>query len=124
VSGLTALDSHTLEIRLTRPYPQLIYTLAMGFSAVVPREAVEYHGQEFSRHPVGSGPFKLISFDTTRVVFERNPKFRQQPLDLELEGYDPETQGHLGLEKLAGLAPPYIDRLEIDFIDEPPARWA
>src|SRR5690606_34080815 len=124
VSGLTALDSHTLQIRLTRPFPQLPFTLAMGQSAVVPREAVEHYGPEFSRRPVGSGPFKLISFDTTRVVFERNPKFREEPLDLEHEGYDPALHGDLGLEKLEGKAPPFIDRLEIDFIEESPARWA
>lgn len=124
VSGLTALDDHTLQIRLVRPFPQLPFTLAMGQAAVVPREAVEHYGPEFSRHPVGSGPFKLISFDPTRVVFERNPKFRQEPLDLELEGFDPEKHGDLGLEKLAGKAPPFVDRLEIDFIEERPARWA
>lgn len=124
VSGLTALDSHTLQIRLTRPFPQLPFTLAQGFSAVVPHEAVKHYGPEFSRHPVGSGPFKLISFDTTRVVMEKNPKFRQEPLDLEFEGYDAEQHGHLGLEALAGLPPPYVDRLEIDFIEEASARWA
>lgn len=124
VSGLTALDSHTLQIRLIRPFPQLPFTLAMGQSAVVPREAVEFHGPEFSRRPVGSGPFKLISFDTSRVVFEKNPKFRQEPLDLVYEGFEREEHGHLGLERLAGLPPPYVDRLEIDFVQEPPARWA
>src|SRR5690606_10186206 len=97
---------------------------AMGQSAVVPREAVEFHGPEFSRRPVGSGPFKLISFDTSRVVFEKNPKFRQEPLDLVYEGFEREEHGHLGLERLAGLPPPYVDRLEIDFVQEPPARWA
>jgi oligopeptide transport system substrate-binding protein len=124
IEGMTALDSHTLEFRLTRPFPQFPFTLAQGFSAVVPREAVERYGAELARRPVGSGPFKLISFDSTRVVFERNPKFRQEPLDLDYEGYDPELHGHLGIDKLAGLAPPYVDRLEIDWIDEPPARWA
>src|SRR5690606_5723886 len=81
VAGITALDSHTLQFRLTRPYPQFPFTLAQGFSAVVPREAVEHYGPELARRPVGSGPFRLISFDTTRVVFERNPKFRREPLD-------------------------------------------
>ncbi len=124
VAGLSALDSHTVQIRLTRPFPQLPYTLAMGLAAVVPHEAVEHYGAEFGRRPVGSGPFRLTRFDTSRVVFERNPKYRQEPLDLDFEGYDPELHGHLGLERLAGLAPPYVDRLEIDFIDEAPARWA
>jgi oligopeptide transport system substrate-binding protein len=124
VSGLRALDDHTLEIGLTRPYPQLPFTLAMGQSAILPREAVEHHGPELARRAVGSGPFRLVRFDTSRAVFERNPKFRDEPLDLDYEGYDPALHEHLGLERLAGLAPPYVERMEIDFIDEASSRWA
>lgn len=124
VAGLTALDRHTLQIRLSKPFPQLPFTLAMGFSAVVPREAVEHYGPELSRRPVGSGPFRVMQFDTTRVVFEPNPKFRKEPLDLAYEGYDEALHGHLGIKALAGRAPPYVDRLELDFISEPAARWA
>ena len=40
VKGLKALDDHTIQITLTEPFPQLMYTLAMGYSAVVPHEAV------------------------------------------------------------------------------------
>lgn len=124
VSGLTAVDDHTLRITLTQPFPQLTNTLAMGFSAIVPREAVEHHGGELGRRPVGSGPYQMVRFNTTRAVLEPNPKFRDEPLDLEREGYAPSSQGHLGLEALAGEAPPYVDRLEIDFIEEQSSRWA
>ncbi len=124
VSGLTAPDDYTIRIRLTQPFPQLTYTFAMGFSAFVPREAVEYHGTALGRRAVGSGPYRLTDFNTTRAVFEANEKYREEPLDLAYEGYDPDVHGHLGIEKLAGLAPPYVDRLEIDFIEETSSRWA
>ena len=124
VSGLTAQDDYTIRIRLTRPFPQLTYTFAMGFSAFVPREAVEYHGTAFGRRAVGSGPYRLTDFNTTRAVFEANEGYREEPLDLAYEGYDPDVHGHLGIETLAGLAPPYVDRLEIDFIEETSSRWA
>ena len=124
VSGLRALDRYTIQIRLLRPYPQLIYTLAMGFSSIVPREAVEYYGREFSINPVGSGPFRLLSYDTTKAVLEPNPNSVQPPVDLDYEGYDPAVQGGYGLEKIAGRTPPFIDRLEIDFIKEGSARWS
>ena len=89
----------------------------------MPREAVERYGAQFAMRPVGSGPFRLVSFDTARIVMERNPKFRQEPVDLEAEGYDPATQGSYGLERIAGRSPPFVDILEIDFIGEPSARW-
>ena len=124
VSGLRALDRYTLQIQLTRPYPQLADTFAQGYSAIVPREAAEKYGKALGVHPVGSGPFRLLSYDSSRVVMERNPYYRQEPVDLRAEGYDPATQAHTGIEAIDGRSPPFIDRLEIDFITESSAAWA
>ena len=124
VSGLRALDRYTVQIRLVQPYPQLVYTLAMGFSGVVPHEAVEYYGREFSINPVGSGPFRLQSYDATRAILIPNRNSHQEPVDLAAEGYDPKTQGELGLEIIDGRVPPFIDRLEISFVKEGSARWS
>jgi oligopeptide transport system substrate-binding protein len=124
VSGLRALDRYTVQIRLLQPYPQLVYTLAMGFSSVVPHEAVEFYGREFSINPVGSGPFRLISYDTTKAVLVPNSNSRQEPVDLAYEGYDPVTQSGYGLELIDGRVPPFLDRLEIHFVKEGSARWS
>lgn len=124
VSGLRTLDRYTVQIRLVKPYPQLVDTLAQGFSGVVPREAVEHYGREFSINPVGSGPFRLVSYDTTKAVLLPNPVFRQEPVDLAYEGYDAATQGQYGIEIIGGRTPPFIDRLEIAFIKEGSARWS
>ncbi len=124
VEGLKTLDRYTVQIRLTRPYPQLLYTLAMGYSAIVPREAVEHYGREFAIRPVGSGPFKILSFNTAKVVFVRNARFRNEPVDIWYEGYNPVTQAYTGVELINGRSPPFLDRLEIDFIPEGSARWS
>ena len=123
VEGLRALDQYTIEFRLIKPYPQLVYTLAQGYAAIVPREAVETYGREFASRPVGSGPFKVTSYDSARIVYEKNTKFRQEPVDIWAEGYDPETQSYAGVEAIHGRSPPFIDRLEINFISENAARW-
>lgn len=123
VPGLLALDDHTLQIKLTRPFPQLVHTLTQGFAAIVPREAVEKYGQMLSNHPVGSGPFKLVSRDSARAILEKNPDFRKEPFKLEDEGFDPATVHHFDVQKLQGKSPPFVDRLEIEFITEDAARW-
>ncbi len=123
VPGLRAVDAHTIEIRLTEPYPQLVHTLAQGFSAIVPREAVERYGRELAVRPVGSGPFRLKSFDTAKVVLLRNEGYREEPVDLAAEGYDETLHGGFGLEVIQGKVPPLVDQLEIHFIGEATSRW-
>lgn len=124
IPGFRTLDRYTIQITLTRPYPQLLDTFAQGYSAIVPREAVEYYGKEFSIKPVGSGPFKVVSYDTAKIIFEKNTNYRQEPVDLDYEGFDPERHGKYGLQRIGGLSPPFVDRLEISFIKEASARWS
>ena len=123
VEGLRALDDYTIQITLTQPFPQLVHTLSQGYSAVVPREAIEKYGLEFASHPVGSGPFKLLSRDSARAVLVKNPHFRQLPFDLDDEGYDPAQHSDSDFESLQGRIPPFVDRLEMEFITEGGARW-
>jgi ABC-type transport system substrate-binding protein len=123
VTGLRALDDRTIQIRLISPYPQLVHTLTQGFSALVPREAVEFYGKELAVHPVGSGPYRLASFNTASAVLVRNTGFRQEPFSLENEGFNPTLQSAYGLEQLEGLLPPFMDRIEVEFIAEDAARW-
>lgn len=123
IAGLQALDERTVRIELTRPYPQLVETLAMALSAIVPPEAVAAYGREFAVRPVGSGPFKLRSLDETRAVLEANPNFERPALDLAAEGFDPDRHAGYGLAALDGRRYPLLERLEVHFIPEPASRW-
>jgi oligopeptide transport system substrate-binding protein len=123
VAGLRALDDYTVQITLTKPFPQLVHTLTQGYAAIVPREAVEKYGQMFSSHPVGSGPFKLVSRDSARAVLARNPDFRPEPFNLADEGFDPEKHLNPDIQNLQERTPPFVDQLVIEFITEGAARW-
>jgi ABC-type transport system substrate-binding protein len=123
VPGLKALDERTLQIQLISAFPQLTHTLAQGYSAIVPREAIDHYGPEFSINPVGSGPYRLQVFNSARAVLVRNTGFRQEPFSLEGEGFDPEVHNLFDLEPLEGLSPPFTDRIEIEFIAEDASRW-
>ena len=123
IPGLLALDDYTIQIQLSKPYPQLTYTLAMGFAAITPREVVETLGQEFGSNPVGSGPFMLDKFHAETAYLSKNPRFRKEPIDIYYEGYDANLHQTLGLEQLHGQSPPFIDQLEIHFVKETSSRW-
>lgn len=123
IEGLKAIDKYTLEITLNKPFPQLLYTLTLGYSAVVPEEVVTYEGAQFGNKPIGSGPFILEQFDTAKAILKKSPRFRQEPLDLAAEGYAEGLHGYTGIQSLQGLSPPFVDRLEIYFLTEPTNQW-
>ncbi len=60
ISGIRALDDSTVEIKLTRPYYSFLKLLATPTAFIVPQEAVAHYGADFSHHPVGAGPFRLV----------------------------------------------------------------
>jgi ABC-type transport system substrate-binding protein len=63
ISGIRALDPHTLEITLAEPYPSFLSVLTMDQAKVLPAEEVKRLGAErFGREPVGSGPFRLAEW--------------------------------------------------------------
>ena len=59
VSGITAVDTYTLNITLTAPQAAFLAKLTAGPGSVVDRQNVETGGAEWYRHPVGTGPFRL-----------------------------------------------------------------
>lgn len=120
--AVVATGPLTLEIRLTKPFPMLAHTLTEGYAAIVAREAVEHYGADLALHPVGSGPFRLASYDGAVARLERNSNYRSEPLDLAAEGFDPERHGALGLTSLDGRAPPFVDQLELRFVADPRLR--
>jgi len=77
VAGLKALDADTLEIKLRQPYAPFLSILAMKSSKVVPKEEVEKWGKEFGHHPVGTGPFRLESWEGNRIVLSANNDYHE-----------------------------------------------
>src|SRR5579885_1413626 len=76
VSGIELPDPYTIVFHLTGPDPIFIHKLTMPFAAAVPREEAEKWGEDFSRHVVGSGAFKLSQWlPGQRLVMVRNPYY-------------------------------------------------
>ena len=124
VEGLQAPDPYTLEIRLTRPYPQLQWILTMHYAFALAREAVEYYGDEYVNHPVGTGPYILKSWRRNyRVEFVRNPKWaetgRVETYPVEGEPGDAEK----GLLDDAGKPIPFFDRIVQYVVQDPSTAW-
>ncbi len=79
VKGLKAIDKHTLQIKLKDPYPQLIFALAMSFTAPAPLELVMATENDLSAAPIGTGPFQLKVWNKNLAVeLEANNEYRNE----------------------------------------------
>ncbi|MDD4101801.1 MAG: ABC transporter substrate-binding protein [Kiritimatiellae bacterium] len=77
VAGLKALDERTVRIELTRATHQFIWYMAMAYTAVVPREAVDFYGEDFGSQAVGTGPYRLAAWRRNhQMTFERDAGWR------------------------------------------------
>jgi ABC-type oligopeptide transport system substrate-binding subunit len=76
--GVEALDDHTVRITTVRPVPYLPGMLAHQFFRLVPRQAIERHGDQWTRpaHLVASGAYVLeVWRPYDRIVLTRNPRY-------------------------------------------------
>jgi oligopeptide transport system substrate-binding protein len=121
VEGFKAADRYTIQVKLTQPYPQLIWVLTMSYTFVVPREAVEYYGQEFLNHAVGTGPYIVSEWKwrNYRIVYSRNPNYHGDTYPTRGEPSDKED----GLLADAGRPIPFIDQVTQYVISDNSTEW-
>jgi peptide/nickel transport system substrate-binding protein len=80
--AMQALNDTTFEITLKKPFPAFLSLLAMQYCSVVPHEAVEHYGDDFRRHPVGTGPFTLsIWKEGVKMVLLKNENYFESSHD-------------------------------------------
>ena len=71
--GVETPDPRTVRIRLERPYLSFLEVLAMDGMRIVPSDVVERVGDEaFGRSPVGTGPFRLESWNAGGIRLVAN----------------------------------------------------
>ncbi len=94
--GFKAINDSVFRIFLKTPFPALPGILTMPYCYVVPEEVVQAEGTNFSRQPVGTGPF-LVRFwkDDEMLILVRNNNY------FEKDG--------------AGRTLPYLDAINISF---------
>lgn len=114
VAGLKKIDNLRFSIKLTKPNPLFLFSLAMSSTAVVPVEAVQKYKDQFSVNPVGTGPFTLKDVERKGVLrFIKNPNYFGTYPSVGAPG-DKEK----GLLKDAGRKLPLVDVVEMPLIEE------
>ena len=121
VEGAFAVDDYTIKIKLTKPYPQLLHVLAMGFGAPVAKEVTAKYGQQgLNERMVGTGPFRLKQYvKGSKVILEKNPTFRGENYPSEGD----EAAHKAGLMAAAGKALPFVEEIRLNIIKEDQPAW-
>lgn len=122
VEGLKALDRYTVQFKLSKQFPQFLYSLAMPFTFAVAREVVEKYGDEFLNHPIGTGPFAIkngVFKQTKKIHYYKNPTFREKLYPCEAS----EEFKNQGFLKDCGKKLPLVDRIVVNIIEENQPRW-
>ncbi|HET7730652.1 MAG TPA: ABC transporter substrate-binding protein [Usitatibacter sp.] len=123
IEGLKVLDRYTFQVKLNQPLYVFIYSFSdCRLTCAVAREVVEHYGSDIGSHPVGTGPWKLTFWKrSSKMVFERNPNFREEYFDAEPAPGD--KRGQEILAKFKGRRLPMVDRVELSIIEATQPRW-
>ena len=76
IKSISKVDDFTVKFELTRIDAPFMANLAMQFAFIVSPTAVRKHKEEFARNPVGTGPFKFVSWTKgERIILDANKEF-------------------------------------------------
>lgn len=99
VKGIAAPDERTVRFTLTHPMPGFLHILAHQGCWVFAPEALDHYGEEVRWHPVGTGAFRVKSFERgVSMVLERNPDYWGRDAD--------------------GAPLPYLDAIRYTFVED------
>jgi len=98
VNPFTAINDSVFQLKLARPFHSILGILSMQYCSIVPEEAVKKYGNGFRRHPVGTGPFRLVAWEEGQaLVLAKNENYFEKDS--------------------AGVSIPYLDGVKVSFYD-------
>lgn len=72
VKEVVVVDEDTVKVVLSEPFAPFLGNIAMHAAAIVSPDAIKEHGKDISQNPVGTGPFKFVSWDPgVEVILEK-----------------------------------------------------
>ena len=98
IDNIYAINDTLLEFNLSHPFPGMLGMLTMSYFSFVPHEAIEYYGNNFSNHPIGTGPFIFKAWHKNeKLILLKNDNYFEYENEYRL---------------------PYLDAISISFITQ------
>jgi len=78
IASIDAVDDTTVRFNLSAPFGAMLYNFAHPSSRMISPAAIAKGADYVARNPIGSGPFRFVSWTPgQQVLLERNPNFWQ-----------------------------------------------
>lgn len=101
-----AVDDHTFELHLTKPYSPLLSALSQAYFGVQSPKALARGVSANCVEPVGTGPFSVQKWNRGQnIIFVKNPNYDSAPANAKHQG------------------PAYVDKIVWSFLAEPTVRY-
>jgi peptide/nickel transport system substrate-binding protein/oligopeptide transport system substrate-binding protein len=76
LSGVSVVDDYTVRFELDKPFGLFLTHLTLPYALIVNEDLAAEYGEDFSQHPVGTGPFKFVEWEhDNQLVMEANEDY-------------------------------------------------
>lgn len=85
ITAVEVVDDYTVDVVTDGPYGPLLNIMSLVYATgIVSPDAVAQYGEDFTRNPVGTGPFRFVEWQTNdRITIERFEGYWGDPAKLE-----------------------------------------
>lgn len=81
IDEINVVNDYEIEFVLSKPLGFFLQNLGMTYFAITSPAALEEYGPTINENPVGTGPFKFVSWDKDEaIVLEKNEDYRKEGL--------------------------------------------
>ena len=81
IEEINVINDYEIEFKLSQPLGYFLQNLGMSYFAITSPAALEEYGPDISEHPVGTGPFKFVSWTKNdSIVLEKFEDYRVEGL--------------------------------------------
>ena len=102
INGIEVLDDYTVKVTTEKPMAALLNNLSNGTIAILSEKATTEAGEGFGQHPIGTGPYKFVSWQSgDKITLEAFPEYWQGPPSIKnvvFKSIVEETNRTIGLE--------------------------
>lgn len=98
IEPFKAINDSCFQLTLAKPFQSILGILSMQYCSIIPHEAVERYRNDFRRHPVGTGPFRMLAWEEGQaLILKKNENYFERDA--------------------AGIQLPYLDGVKTNFYD-------